>query len=293
MELVAIQGAMLATPGTAWAWARVLKVHPRARITSPAGAFRSEAMVLDMWESSPARRLAVYHVPLGVGVARPKSLGGLGSVHENGRCVDVNEMLSAYRPALVDAGFVNIIRTEPWHWEYRGPEGGGTGGGDGGGTATTVRKDPQMSAGMQVYQMVDEAGNDVVPNDFTRAGFLVLPTKAFPQGGYEATTNGELARDWGREVAGPLYPFVKRTHDQIVAIQQQGVRDYALHRAEQIARIREALGAGGTGTTVNLQPILDAIAAGEAQDAQALQLLLAKLDGVDEATLATFGLKRA
>lgn len=49
----------------------------------------------------------------------------------------------------------------------------------------------------------------------------------------------------------------------------------------------------GAGGSVDLQPVLNAIAAGEAQDVAALQQLLGAIAGVDEATLATFGLKRA
>lgn len=43
---------------------------------------------------------------------------------------------------------------------------------------------------------------------------------------------------------------------------------------------------------VNFKPVLDAIAAGEAQDAADRAAILAAIDKVDEATLATFGLKR-
>ncbi|MDZ4045802.1 MAG: peptidoglycan DD-metalloendopeptidase family protein [Rhodoglobus sp.] len=44
---------------------------------------------------------------------------------------------------------------------------------------------------------------------------------------------------------------------------------------------------------VSLTPVLNAIAAGEAQDAKDLQAILAAISQVDEATLAQFGLKRA
>jgi hypothetical protein len=138
MTIVKIQGDMSATSGTASAWKKVLadlaKARlPAGRITAPAGARRSKAMVLDMWLSSPARRRDVYGVPIGVGVARPTSLGGAGSVHENGRCLDVGNVrtigFSNLAPIMRRHGFVNTIPSEPWHWEYRGPEGGGAGGG--------------------------------------------------------------------------------------------------------------------------------------------------------------------
>lgn len=49
----------------------------------------------------------------------------------------------------------------------------------------------------------------------------------------------------------------------------------------------------GAGGINDLAPVLQAIAAGEAQDLAAQAQLLTVINGVDEATLATFGLKRA
>jgi len=145
MNLVTVQGSMRLDGPAAAAWfaleaAGIERFRWNANITNPAGAHRPPEMVLDMWFSSPARRKAVYGVPLGGSVARPKSLGGPGSVHENGRCVDIGNWYTILPGDEVGAdlrlqrlakefGFIRTIKGERWHYEYKG-SGGGAGGGD-------------------------------------------------------------------------------------------------------------------------------------------------------------------
>lgn len=141
MSLVAVQGDMMLEPSAAAAWAglkaAVLSEYGVAlRLSSPAGAWRSEALVLDMY-LNPARYGATK------GVAKPKSLGGPGSVHENGRCVDINNWaalgLKNLEPIAARHGFVRTIPKEQWHFEYRG-------GGSGGGVLPPVAEEEAMSS---------------------------------------------------------------------------------------------------------------------------------------------------
>lgn len=137
MQLVAVQGDMMLDAPAARAWlnleaAAASQYGVNLNLTAPAGAWRSEAMVIDMWLSSPARRKAVYGVPIGVGVARPKSLGGGGSVHQNGHCIDINNWSligSKKLNALArQFGFTQTISTEPWHLQHDGSGVAGVGG---------------------------------------------------------------------------------------------------------------------------------------------------------------------
>lgn len=140
MELVAVQGQMSLIPGAAAAYAAARaevaqKYKVALLLSSPAGAWRSEAMVLDMW-LNPTKYGATK------GVAKPKSLGGPGSVHENGRCIDVNNWATVgfknLQPILAKHGFAHTIAKESWHFEYTGAAGGGSG------TSGKPRKDTHM-----------------------------------------------------------------------------------------------------------------------------------------------------
>lgn len=122
MNLVTVQGSMqLAAPAAA-AWHRLTIDVARQTgvsllISSPAGAYRDEAMVVDMWRN-PKKYGASQ------GVARPKSLGGPGSVHENGLCVDINNWALVGSKRLDDIarahGFRRTIASEPWHYQHSG-----------------------------------------------------------------------------------------------------------------------------------------------------------------------------
>src|SRR5690606_15996455 len=104
-------------------------------LSSPAGAYRSEELVVDMWRN-PAKYGASQ------GVAKPISRGGGGSVHQNGRCIDVNNWAS-FGDLVVSRGFRRSRRrdtlaaahgvypdarypNEPWHYQHNGttPAGG-------------------------------------------------------------------------------------------------------------------------------------------------------------------------
>lgn len=141
MKLVTVQGRMqLAAPAAA-GWLALVD-HSRREyartplITSPAGAWRSEELVEDMFRN-PSKYGASQ------GVARPKSLGGPGSVHENGLCVDINNW-RAYGGLVLHKGFWRSSAldglcaahgfhpdprypNEPWHYQHNGtvPAGGG------------------------------------------------------------------------------------------------------------------------------------------------------------------------
>lgn len=142
MELVTVQGDMQLAEPAASAWlALVADARATARITpylsTPAGAWRSDAMVADMWRN-PKKYGASK------GTAKPRSLGGPGSVHENGLCVDINNWVLFGELAYV-RGFKRSLRldrlcaahgfhpdsrfpNEPWHYQHNGttPAGGGT-----------------------------------------------------------------------------------------------------------------------------------------------------------------------
>lgn len=122
MSLVTVQGSMKLAAAAAAAWHRLVadckkQTGVTLTITSPAGAYRDEAMVVDMWRN-PKKYGASQ------GVARPKSLGGPGSVHESGLCVDINNW-AAVGSERLDAlarvhGFRRTITTEPWHYQHSG-----------------------------------------------------------------------------------------------------------------------------------------------------------------------------
>jgi hypothetical protein len=180
MNLVTVQGSMSLDAPAASAW---LAMEAAARkefgvdltITSPAGAYRSPAMVLDMYLSSPARRLAVYGVPIGTGVARPTSLGGNGSVHENGRCVDLWNHTAIARKDLVALarrfGFTFTISTEPWHMQHNGTTGAGAGGG---GISTPQQRRLAMTARFLWADGPIWAGIDLVA--FRSQGGVIVTT---------------------------------------------------------------------------------------------------------------------
>lgn len=133
MQLVAVQGAIQLDAPTARAWlafeAAVRAEHGvDLNITSPAGGYRSPEMVLDMWLHRDR-----YGIPASQPIARPRSLGGGGSVHENGRCVDINNHEAVPRKSLVALadrfGFTFTIASEPWHVQHNGSmTAGGAGG---------------------------------------------------------------------------------------------------------------------------------------------------------------------
>lgn len=140
-KLVRVQGDMeLATPAAA-AWFALVddaveSGHVAPVLSSPAGAWRSEEMVVDMWRH-PAKYGASQ------GTARPISYGGGGSVHQNGLCVDVNNW-RAFGGLVVHRGFRRSsvldglcaahgfhmdarYPNEPWHYQHNGlmPAGAG------------------------------------------------------------------------------------------------------------------------------------------------------------------------
>ncbi len=138
MNLVTVQGAMQLDSPTANAWfaferASVAEKRIDPIITSPAGAWRSEAMVVDMWYH-PERYGATQ------GTARPISLGGGGSIHQKGRSVDVYNWRAyglfkwSARANLAKLanrfGFRHTIDSEAWHLEHDGVT--ATGGGSSG-----------------------------------------------------------------------------------------------------------------------------------------------------------------
>lgn len=90
----------------------------------------------------------------------------------------------------------------------------------------------------QFIQMGDAA-------DWSRVGADVLPVGNFP-GGYEATSDINVARLWDAAINGNRGP-VKLAREAYIAQQQLGKREYDLHRADDIARIREALSGSAPG----------------------------------------------
>lgn len=110
LVLVAVQQGMMLEEHAANAWNKVVReisgVKPT--ISYPAGAFRSEEMVVDMWHN-PRRYGATK------GTARPRSLGGPGSVHQNGECVDVWnwDAIPELATVMDRHGFHRTISNEP------------------------------------------------------------------------------------------------------------------------------------------------------------------------------------
>lgn len=105
-------------------------------LSEPAGAWRSEELVVDMFRD-PGKYGASQ------GVARPISLGGGGSVHQNGLCVDINNWRAFgglvlwrgfWRSSVLDTlcarhGFYADPKypNEPWHYQHTGTTTAGTG----------------------------------------------------------------------------------------------------------------------------------------------------------------------
>ncbi len=163
MELVDVQGGMQLAAPAAVAWARLRASIPAPFalpvLSSPAGAWRSEEMVVDMWRN-PAKYGASQ------GTAKPKSYGGPGSVHQNGLCIDINnwrsfgdlvvsrgfwrsrhlDQLAAAQGFYPDARYPN----EPWHYQHNGttPAGGNT----------TPLSDDSEEENMPQYVWTDQDG---------------------------------------------------------------------------------------------------------------------------------------
>lgn len=101
----------------------------------------------------------------------------------------------------------------------------------------TTRKDYLMNDA-PVFQMTDDQGTRL--NDWSRIADTVLPIGTFP-GGYEATSDPNIARIWinnsGQSLTGPT-PLPRKPY---IAQQQWGASQYKLRRADDIARIKEAL----------------------------------------------------
>lgn len=150
-QLTRVQGGMMLATATATAWAKFeaasiaeRKIDPL--ISSPGGAWRSEAMVRDMW-LNPKKYGATK------GVAVPRSMGGPGSVHEYGRSVDINNwrrygltVASATRnlDALANRfGFRRTIAKEPWHYVHDGVTASG-----GGSNADSTEDDKPLEGAM-------------------------------------------------------------------------------------------------------------------------------------------------
>lgn len=134
MTLVTVQGDMVLEAVAASAWSRLKAAAVAATgitpvLSSPAGAWRSEELVVDMWRN-PKKYGASQ------GVARPISYGGGGSVHQNGLCVDINNWRAFgglvlhrgfWRSSVLDGlcaahGFHMDSRypNEPWHYQHNG-----------------------------------------------------------------------------------------------------------------------------------------------------------------------------
>jgi hypothetical protein len=283
-QLAVVQGGMMLAIPTARAYL-AFEAAAKAEgwdpnITAPAGAFRSEAMVEDMWNSSPARRLAVYGVPLGGTVAKPRSLGGGGSVHENGRCVDIGNWGSIGQKRLDTLankfGFKRTIASEGWHYQHDGVTaiGGGAGGGGSasieGITMTSKLVLHKVGADM-AYYLVDPFTTTIVTdqNDIT----------AYREAYGEIVRGDELPAGVDPRVS--MDPFIRMNMRNLAAIRgsiDDVIDDEAILAAVQKIQIGDI--------TADLAPVLSAIAKS--------QTALASLIGqVDENTLATFGLKRA
>lgn len=153
MTLTAVQGSMSLASGTAQAWfafceAAVERYGFTPWISAPGGAWRSEAMVLDMW-LNPAKYGATK------GVAKPRSLGGPGSVHENGRCVDINNWAvlgsKLLEPLASQFGFTRTIAKEPWHFQHDGSTAVGGSGSGGSGTPSPVLEEDDMTTMILLY----------------------------------------------------------------------------------------------------------------------------------------------
>ena len=175
MKLVTVQGAMqLAAPAAA-AWDRLTQDAAREYgvsliISSPGGAHRDDAMVLDMWRN-PAKYGATK------GTAKPRSLGGPGSVHENGLCVDIWNWAALGTKRLdklaARHGFRRTIASEPWHYQHNGtaPAGGAT---------ASFRKDEKM---IHFYSKDGPAGSNGLRYHILHSGGVYTYTSggsAFP-----------------------------------------------------------------------------------------------------------------
>lgn len=200
MRLVEVQGGMRLEASAAAAWFALVEAG-RARfsvaavLSSPAGAWRSDELVRDMF-LHPAKYGASQ------GTAKPRSMGGPGSVHENGWCVDVNNWRQ-FGDLVVSRGFRRSRRldtlaagfgyrpdsrypNEPWHYQYDGTTIAG------GGTTPFEEERDDMTTG-NLYQYPSDGPRT------TRAGSI-------PAGG---TTHDFRPRQgdlfWEREPGAPLY----------------------------------------------------------------------------------------
>lgn len=264
----------------------------RLIIVEPAGAYRSAFVQNDMVDHPENYNL---NSASSIGFSRS------GQSHGWGNRIDVNSAAVSWM--LRRGGEFGWIREygarDPNHFKHDGTTAIA-------GAAALAEIDQQRKRKptmreTQIYQM--KVGG-VLREDYSRVGADVLPVGS-QAGGCEITTDKNVARQWARQISGPDYPIVQIERADYIAAQEFGRREYALHRADDVARIREALGAGGTGGgSVSLQPVLDAIAAGEAQDAKDVAALLtamkasdsvvlAAIKAADENDLAKWGLKRA
>jgi hypothetical protein len=142
--MITVQGDMQLADNTANAWfalraAALAEFRVALRISSPAGAWRSPEMVMDMW-LYPAKYGATK------GTAKPRALGGPGSVHESGRCVDIynwpamgpteSKAITNLERLAARSGFTRTIKVEAWHYQHDG-----SGGSGGGGSTRKVNQD--------------------------------------------------------------------------------------------------------------------------------------------------------
>jgi len=229
-------------------------------IAVPAGGLRPDAWIIEMqWAfdhrhdtgANKAKSLALYsHYNMDTASnARPF----LGSLHRTGFALDVADsrflawlILNGHRYGLRRT---LVAENDLRHFQYFP------------GTATVAlditslnndtQEEPPM-ADTVVFQ--ETTGNPAVPqNDWTRTGNGVLPVldsagKALYPGGYEATTDIKVARIWLNEAGQTNTGPIQLDRTPYIAQQTFAAKEYALHRADQIARLKEAL--GGLSTSV-------------------------------------------
>ena len=205
-------------------------------IVEPAGAYRPAWVQNDMVENPKAWNL---------NPASSIKFSRYGQSHGWGNRIDINTAAVAWMLRRgQEFGWVREYGArDPNHFKHDGVTAID-------GAASLVEIDDQRKERVsmretQVYQMlIDGKPQD----DWSRIGADVLPTKG-QAGGCEITTDVKVARQWARQVAGPTYPIVQLERAEYIVAQAFGRQEYLLHRADDIARIREALGDAPTGTT--------------------------------------------
>lgn len=150
---------------------------------------------------------------------------------------------AAARAACREVGLIPDA-VEDWHWND--PDWASmpiiasftTTAGDGSNPLDNTTQKGETMSDYTVFQMTDDQGNRL--EDWSRIGDAVLPIGTFP-GGYEATADEKVARLWindsGQTSTGPI-PLTRTPY---IAQQQWGAGQYKLRRADDIARIKEAL----------------------------------------------------